>query len=157
MLSTRDGRGSLVDCDPAGGAGPAVAVEEGGLLHARQTGIHDGDGPGIVATGGAPVFEDCVVRDVGGHGVVIAGDADPTLARCRIEGTGGHAMLALGSGTGRLVDCRLSSDVAPRLLQVCGRARNPSMFAPNGPVPGDAQHLPSTDPRTPADTPSEDR
>ncbi|WP_238014647.1 AAA family ATPase [Dactylosporangium sp. AC04546] len=121
VLSTRDGRGGLVGCALTAIAGPAVAVEDRGAIKLRYSIVHNTSGPGVVATGGEPVLEDCLIQAVDGHGVVIAGDADPTLVRCRIEGSGGHAVFALDTGAGRLVDCQLG-DTPVAVLAVTGTA-----------------------------------
>jgi SpoVK/Ycf46/Vps4 family AAA+-type ATPase len=112
VLSTRAGRGSVVDCVVSTGSGPAVAVESGGAVRLLRTTIGDGGGPAVVVTGGRPTVEDCVLRDLDGHGVVIAGDGDPTLLRCHVETRTGHALFALETATGRLVDCRLEATAA---------------------------------------------
>ncbi|MET7394098.1 AAA family ATPase [Dactylosporangium sp. NPDC005572] len=105
VLSTRAGRGTATRLDISGVDGPAVAVEHDGALQVRSTMVRDSPGPGLVVTGGRPQLQDCEFRGIGGHGVVVSGDADPVLRRCRVIGVGGHGVYLLEAAAGLLADC----------------------------------------------------
>ncbi|MFD0788410.1 right-handed parallel beta-helix repeat-containing protein, partial [Micromonospora azadirachtae] len=86
VLVTNGGRGAVEACDISAVEGPAVAVEENGAVRVVRTIVHDTSGAGVFVTGGSPTFEECELRAVGGHGVVLSGTADPVLTRCRVSG-----------------------------------------------------------------------
>ncbi|MEU6206776.1 right-handed parallel beta-helix repeat-containing protein [Micromonospora musae] len=108
VLATKGGRGSVVGCDISAVEGPAVAVEENGAVRVVRTTVHDTAGAGVFVAGGTPTFEECELRDLGGHGVVLSGTADPVLTRCRISGTAGHGLYALENATGVFSDGEIS-------------------------------------------------
>ncbi|QKW13594.1 right-handed parallel beta-helix repeat-containing protein [Verrucosispora sp. NA02020] len=109
VLSTRAGRGLVVGCDISAVDGPAVAVEQDGAVRVERCVVHDSPGSGLIVTGGRPVLDDCEFRDLGGHGVVVSGDADPTARRCTVTATAGHGVIVLENATGALLDCRISA------------------------------------------------
>ncbi|MFG1610229.1 right-handed parallel beta-helix repeat-containing protein [Actinoplanes sp. NPDC049265] len=107
VLSTRDGRGTLQRCDISAVDGPAVAVEGDSELRLTGTTVHDTPGAGIVVTGGAPVLEDCELRAIGGHGIVVSGTARPAVTRTRIRSVGGHGILLVEEAAGEFGECRV--------------------------------------------------
>jgi hypothetical protein len=121
ILSTRDGRGRVLECEITAVDGPAVAVEEGGSVQLLGTVIRDTPGTGIVVTGGRPTVETCELRGIGGHGVVLAGQANPVLRRCELVAIDGHGILMLDTAAGLIDDCTIE-DTGSAALAVTGSA-----------------------------------
>ncbi|MEV4759500.1 right-handed parallel beta-helix repeat-containing protein [Micromonospora sp. NPDC049559] len=107
VLSVRGGRGSLQRCDISAVDGPAVAVEDDGAIRLTGTTVHDTPGVGVVVAGGRPVLEDCELRAVGGHGIVVSGTARPVVTRTRIRSAGGHGILVIEEAGGEFAECRV--------------------------------------------------
>ncbi|MEO3742075.1 right-handed parallel beta-helix repeat-containing protein [Plantactinospora sp. B5E13] len=104
VLSTGGGRGRVEDCRISAVEGAGVAVEGDGAVRVVRTTVHDTPGAGVLVAGGTPTFEECEVRAVGGHGVVLTDRANPVLRRCRVDGAAGHGLYVLESATGEFTD-----------------------------------------------------
>ncbi|WP_285680322.1 right-handed parallel beta-helix repeat-containing protein [Actinoplanes sp. NBRC 103695] len=122
VLSTRGGRGTLQRCDISAADGPAVAVEEDSSIRLTGTTVHDTPGSGVVVTGGTPVLEDCELRSIGGHGIVVSGSARPRVRRTRVRSAGGHGILFVEDGAGDFAECRVEGTGAAAVA-VGDRAR----------------------------------
>ncbi|WP_436535622.1 right-handed parallel beta-helix repeat-containing protein [Actinoplanes sp. HUAS TT8] len=115
ILSMRGGRGTVRQCDISSVDGAAVTVEEDGEIRLTGTTVHDTAGVGIAVSGGRPVIEDCEVRAVGGHGLVVSGTARPVVSRIRVGAAAGHGILVVGSAGGEFTDCRVAESGAARI------------------------------------------
>ncbi|MEU4339270.1 right-handed parallel beta-helix repeat-containing protein [Micromonospora lupini] len=108
VLCSQQGRGLVEDCEFTATSGPAIAVEEGGALRVVRGRLHDLPAAAVVVAGGRPALEDCELRSIGGHGVVVSGDGDPVLRGCRISEAAGHGLIMLDRATGSFVNGDIS-------------------------------------------------
>ena len=76
--------------------------------------------------GAGPVLEDCEIRDIGSHGMVLTEEADPVVRRCSVTRTGGEGISLAGRSRGSFTDCMVADTGAAGV--VVGEASDP-MFA----------------------------
>ncbi|WP_345074887.1 AAA family ATPase [Phytohabitans flavus] len=107
VLSSAPG-GRFDRCEIGPVDGPGVVVEAAGAVELRKTTIRDTTGAGAAVAGGRPLFQECVIRATGGHGVAVAGDAAPVLRDCTIESAAGFGLHLTGAAQVTVTRCSVS-------------------------------------------------
>ena len=116
-VSARDNaQGSLYGCELTRITGPAVAVMEASSTRLTSASIHDTSGVGVLVAGARPVLEDCELRNIGSHGMVVTDEADPVVRRCSITRVEGEGIAVAGRCRGTFTECMVTDTGACGVL-----------------------------------------
>ncbi|MFG1804311.1 cytochrome P450 [Micromonospora carbonacea] len=116
------GGGGTVSATTVRGANNGVLIADGTDPVLRGCVLVDLRGVGVLSTGGGRgTLEDCEIRAVGGHAIVVSGTADPLFRRCAVRGAAGYGLLLSEQATGTFADGTIV-DAAAAAVVVTGSA-----------------------------------